>query len=416
MYEPQTRRIQQALVAMGGVGDFAASFQISAMGLAVEVDGVGSCRFPLRAEHIHELLTEAEPSPFGYRDQTLHDERVRSAREVQAAAVHLDPETWSTRLQRGIDHIVRALGFPEPDDVTTALQKLVLYDEGGFFAPHRDTERDPTMWGTVVVVLPSAHRGGELVVEHAGASKTFDTAADSAARRLSFVGFYADCLHEIRRVQQGCRAALIYSLHTRSSAARPTPGHQLVELRQSIASLFTGGEAWLIVLLDHSYTQQRFEWSALKNLDRTRVDALRHIGSDDDYACFLAFANVEESFHYDDEDGPPASRASFGSRRGAIVQLTGWIDEANRSCVGTDDYAEDPCIVSTVPSMERRPYEIRGEPWTGNEGGTAEQWYHQAAVVVVPRGGDLYDDVATPLPTKPPKSSKRTVRRRKKRE
>ena len=415
-YQPETERIREALLAMRSAGDFAATFDVAAMGLTLDVEGVGPCRFPLSAERIAQLLEHAEPSPFGYRDQTLHDESVRKSWEIPGSKVTLDPAAWSTRLRRGLDHIVGELGFPKGVEVDTSLQKLVLYEAGGFFAPHRDTERDPSMWGTIVVVVPSAYRGGEMVVGHAGDNLTFDTASDSAARRLCFVGFYADCVHEIRPVEQGCRVALIFSVHTRSKAARPEPGHQLAVLRSGLEAFFGGGEVWLTLLLDHSYTRQRFGWSELKNLDRARVDAIRRVGLDLNYACFLAFAEVQEWFQFDGEDeDTPVSRANFGAREGGQLELSGWVDEAGSPCVGTTQYAEDPCIVSAVPSLQRHPHSISGEPWSGNEGGTAEQWYHQAAVVLIPQG-PLCEEVAKPIQARERKAPRRVVRRRKKSE
>jgi hypothetical protein len=46
------------------------------------------------------------------------------------------------------------------------MYKLLVYDQGSFFVSHRDTEKAPGMFATLVVVLPSASTGGELVVRH----------------------------------------------------------------------------------------------------------------------------------------------------------------------------------------------------------------------------------------------------------
>ena len=50
--------------------------------------------------------------------------------------------------------------------------------------------------GTLVVHLPTAYEGGQLVVSHSGRSKTFDFAADSAYG-MHWTAFYADCEHEV---------------------------------------------------------------------------------------------------------------------------------------------------------------------------------------------------------------------------
>ncbi|KAJ4500203.1 hypothetical protein C8R41DRAFT_752533 [Lentinula lateritia] len=39
-----------------------------------------------------------------------------------------------------------------------------VYDEGSFFKPHRDTPRGPNMFGSLVIIFPTTHEGGELIL------------------------------------------------------------------------------------------------------------------------------------------------------------------------------------------------------------------------------------------------------------
>ena len=65
--------------------------------------------------------------------------------------------------------------------VSAELYKLLVYDRGGFFLAHRDTEKIDGMFGTLVVTLPSTYRGGSLRIRHAGREVTVDTnVADSS--------------------------------------------------------------------------------------------------------------------------------------------------------------------------------------------------------------------------------------------
>ena len=63
--------------------------------------------------------------------------------------------------------------------VSAELYKLLVYDRGGFFLAHRDTEKADGMFGTLVVTLPSTYRGGALRIRHAGREVTVDTTATS---------------------------------------------------------------------------------------------------------------------------------------------------------------------------------------------------------------------------------------------
>lgn len=63
------------------------------------------------------------------------------------------------------------------------------------------------MFGTLVVVLPSAHRGGELVMRHAGREVVAELSGEEFSE-LKFAAFYADCEHEVRPVTEGHRVCL----------------------------------------------------------------------------------------------------------------------------------------------------------------------------------------------------------------
>ena len=47
------------------------------------------------------------------------------------------------------------------------LYKLLVYEKGGFFLPHRDSEKDDGMVASLIVVLANPFEGGALVVRHA---------------------------------------------------------------------------------------------------------------------------------------------------------------------------------------------------------------------------------------------------------
>ena len=67
------------------------------------------------------------------------------------------------------------------------------------------------MFGTMALVLPSRYEGGALAVSHAGATREFDYSKEGAYG-THYLGFYADCKHEIRPVTSGHRLALVYNL------------------------------------------------------------------------------------------------------------------------------------------------------------------------------------------------------------
>ena len=71
--------------------------------------------------------------------------------------------------------------------------KLLIYEPGGFFAAHRDSEKADGMVGTLSVSLPavSAGVGGDLVVRHGGREMRADMSV-SEPSELAWAAFYAE--------------------------------------------------------------------------------------------------------------------------------------------------------------------------------------------------------------------------------
>ena len=297
-------RVTRSLRRLGAPGCFAARHREPALGLGIDVDGAGHLPFPLRASDVDGLKTHASSSPFGYRDQTLHDKAVRDSWEIPGSLVSLDDEVWGGRLQRGLTEITESLGLADAA-VTPILDKLLIYPEGGFFAPHRDSQKTPRTAATMVVVLPSAHEGGEIVVSHAGREVTFATAEVARENYLSFLGFYADCVHETKPVRSGHRVALAYRLEVETAEERHSPDDDILDLEQSLAAFFDDDDEppWLVYLFEHQYTHVSFGWEYLKNGDRSRSDAIRRAAARLELGCFLALADVHEAYQLGEDRG-----------------------------------------------------------------------------------------------------------------
>ena len=84
------------------------------------------------------------------------------------------------------------------------------------------------MVGSLVVVLPTKHEGGALVLRHEGREFSFDSASAinrDGLRHAPFVAFYSDVEHEVYVVTSGYRVTLTYNLHlvTPNSSITPAP-------------------------------------------------------------------------------------------------------------------------------------------------------------------------------------------------
>jgi hypothetical protein len=92
----------------------------------------------------------AEKAPFGKGLSTMVDETVRKTWQIDGSKVSFNHPRWTAALRELTTKAATGLGCPEPSKVTASLHKLLLYDVGGFFKTHKDTEKEPGMFATMV--------------------------------------------------------------------------------------------------------------------------------------------------------------------------------------------------------------------------------------------------------------------------
>src|SRR3954465_9163411 len=199
-------------------GDFFAAGTTELLAPLVEVEEVGPVALPLLPIQARELITVAGPAPYGRGEQTVIDPAVRRCWQISPDRVRIGGRHWAQTLETILARVAGGLGIDDP--ITPEFYKLLLYDEGSFFVGHRDTEKTPGMFATLVVALPSSFAGGELIVRHKGREVRLDLRCDDPAE-AAFAAFYADCVHEVLPVTAGCRLTLVYNLVRRGRGRPP---------------------------------------------------------------------------------------------------------------------------------------------------------------------------------------------------
>jgi hypothetical protein len=217
---PIVSRLANVLGTVRQPGDFFVSGTTEIPAPRLEVDGVGVVALPLLPTQAEQLVAVAERSPYGRGADTLVDTAVRRTWQIGADRVWIGGKHWARALEAILARVTEGLGLNEP--IAAELYKLLIYDQGSFFVSHRDTEKAPGMFATLVVVLPSVSTGGELVVQHKGREVSLDLHCDEPSEAV-FAAFYADCLHEVLPVTSGCRLTLVYNLLRKKKGPKPEP-------------------------------------------------------------------------------------------------------------------------------------------------------------------------------------------------
>ena len=276
------------------------------------------------------------------------------------------------------------------------------------------TEKIPDMFGTLVICLPSAHEGGELVVSHNGSKKSFST----ARYQPSFAAWYSDVVHQIKPVTAGYRLVLTYNLAQTGGGLRYSASERL--LNQS--ALCDAAETWLdhakapgglrkssgevVFALEHRYTEANFGLSRLKAADRKRVVSLSQLSESLEFKVYLAMmerqihGGCEEDYDeydkydrygWDDEDGDE-DEDDGDADNGPVVGHHVIMDEIDRETkltrvVGLDGKLlvkdltiDDDCLIQQemLWDHDRDPDEEDYEGFTGNAGASATHWYRDS--------------------------------------
>ncbi len=391
--------LDQILQTVKRPGDFYFSASSEIFAPTLEVTGVGRIALPLLPAQAAQLVAVAERAPYGRGADTLVDTDVRRTWQIGADRVRIGGRHWDQSLASIVTRCAAGLGLAEP--VTAELYKMLVYDTGSFFVEHRDTEKAPGMFATLVIVLPSIHTGGELLVRHRDREVCLDLASEDASE-VAFAAFYADCVHEVRPVTEGCRLVLVYNL-IRQGTGQPLepPAYDTEEarvtdvLRRWVARQDAPAEdapRKLIYPLEHVYTPAEIGFGSLKNADAARAAVLVVAAARAQCDLHLALITIEESGAAEYAQQWPRGR-QYGTpdddfEAGEICERTLTLSDWQR-CDGLsaelpDLPFDDAELCPANAFADEEPDDQLFFEATGNAGASFERSYRRAALVLWP--------------------------------
>lgn len=363
----------------------------------LEIEHIGSIGLPLTDVQARQIIAQASQAPYGLGEQTLVDTEVRRVWELQPEQFRLTNPTWKLLLTETVESIRTALGVGK-GEIICEPYKLLLYETGSFFVPHRDTEKIENMFATLVVTLPSWHLGGDLTISHAGEQMCFASGGEGSDQRIRYAAFYGDCQHEVKPLTEGYRLCLVYNLALANAKQQPVAAEYSAVTRQLTKHLKSWKQSEnsekLVILLEHQYTETGLSMTNLKNLDRTQAQVLMQAAEQAGCKAYLALValwelgDAEEYYYgerysryrYDDEDEDYKMGELFDSS----LTINHWQDSNGiAQDFGTMSISEE-YIVSRQPLREGSPDQQEIEGPTGNAGATIERWYRRAAIVIWP--------------------------------
>lgn len=247
------------------------------------------------------------------------------------------------------------------------------------------------MFATVIIVLPSAYTGGQVILSHSSKRQTIDFSKDSFLS-TALLAWYTDVKHEVKEVTSGYRLALSYNLIHDASLGVPCPAlpdvsNSVVELRRVLEKWRDGkydersGSRVVACLLEHQYSPFNLKVGikALKGSDAHKLSLIQPLA--EDLGFMVGTANLSHyvagpaddcgGYHdgrrrrYDyDYDEETPDMIEIDSR---ITSIEGLVNSDGSPLIPIGKVAlDDDCLIPRDPFEDESPDEQGYEGYMGN--------------------------------------------------
>lgn len=194
------------------------------------------------------------------------------------------------------------------------------------------------MFASMVVVLPSPFKGGDVHLSHAGLSSVIDCAAGSLLR-TSIFACYTEVTQEMKPVSSGYWLALAYNLVHTTNAPRPSPPSKYSAVEKLCRVLLSWKQRKeaiplkVIYLLDDAYPQDNLKGDVLKGKDAQKVAILDLLAQELDFR--LTLASIESHVT------GPGDRDGMTDVSDRTVRVKSLVDLDGRCIRKTFDFEKD---------------------------------------------------------------------------
>ncbi|HKG70012.1 MAG TPA: 2OG-Fe(II) oxygenase, partial [Segetibacter sp.] len=380
-------KILNCLKDVKGSGKFVTADTVPFLFPGLQIEGLGELSYPINDAQTKALISIAHKAPFGKGNETVLDNNVRSAWEINADKLTFHGKQWTTFLDKILGDIKPELGI-EDYAISAHLYKMLIYEKGDFFLQHKDSEKEKGMFGTLTIVLPCRHTGGELVVSFDNKDEVVDFAKDSSDYKIAYAAFYADCDHEIKPVTAGYRICLVYNLVQKKAGEKIKPATvetHAVQLANIIKEQEQRGDIKpYIVLLGHQYTPENFSEQSLKLNDRHKADILfsaaQKLGFYAKMCLVTSYLSGAPAYSgsYDDDDTD--EDAAMEEVYDESLDIEHWAESEIPALNDVSFDEED--LITSFAVKDDEPIVKEATGYMGNYGPDLMHWYHYAAVVI----------------------------------
>ncbi|GES57634.1 2OG-Fe(II) oxygenase superfamily protein [Aspergillus terreus] len=273
-------KLLTALNRLQSTGTFASSGVLPFLDPQIYLQDVGTIPLPMNRTQGRQLISKARPATYDMDNEMTVDASMRNTWELKPDQFEIRNSAWGVYVESCCARVAQDLGIKAP--IAATLHKMLIYDTNAMSKRHTDGAKSSGTFGTLLIVLPSPHKGGAVSVKHRRDKKSLPIlggtqSVDPSMPCPSFgivqgpeVGILRDALEEWLQATQ--KSAAVY------------------------------------YTLDHEYPENKVTLEALKNNDMSRVQALKQLASELDMDIFLAILEKET-------EGTCSTDRYFGSKK-----------------------------------------------------------------------------------------------------
>lgn len=231
---------------------------------------------PLSQQEIQKLIKRAQKAQFGNvaSGETLTDDKVRKGLDINVSNMGLYDFLHSRYICCLLGSIVHKHLFPNTYRFQIKPYKINIYQDGDFFAPHKDSPIPSSLLATIVMLLPTEHEGGDLVFIHD--SQTISLKKHPHSNMMQLAAFMTDITHTVLPVTKGVRITLSFKVMMADKEYNYIDSLLLDNIQTITSSLNTNKKVVALdededpfgIVLSHSYTWDNLTPETLKGKDR----------------------------------------------------------------------------------------------------------------------------------------------------
>ncbi|KAL0480360.1 hypothetical protein AKO1_007073 [Acrasis kona] len=246
----------------------------------LKIDGKTELKIPLNNNMVDTLIKLSSVAPVGVGSETVVDPTIRKGYDIDASRIKREMNYTSSQREKNIwvDLFSGSCYGGKLDEMfkqefarsTVHIKpyKLLVYEQGQFFKPHRDTQRDKHQFASIVLFLPGvSYTGGDFIIRHMGKEKVYNF---QDPNKLHYICFYTDCEHEITPIISGRRVTMTFNVFCNKEFIPRVPVTEndlAIKFHNLVMSVLRSSDRPIGFLLNHRYSLATMSPDKLKGKD-----------------------------------------------------------------------------------------------------------------------------------------------------